>query len=490
MNGAALVGFEALAPAFTTGWLVACTLAVAAAAASLWWVRRRLAPPRPAAADEIGRLRDDTPGVVNMLTNDATVTAAGLRATMIDLAARGWLRILPPDDDDELARVRPAAKAHHGDSLRPHERLVLQHVLARFTTDRAIPARYLAVDVRGAWWRRFTALVAAEARAVGLVTRRVRPLDLALPGAFALLAMWCWFAGVRNGEDIAVIDSVERRVAAVALLIASVVLIVQMGAALLRPRYTLTNEGVAVTSGWLAVRRQLDREGFAELAPSAIELGDRRLAYATAMCVAEGAAVELPLAREDHYRAWSTVGGQARLVRVRYPWRVGFGMSAVSAMVAGVLSFVLGLRLHAWSDQVARGEAFDWIYEQFPAQSWLIEDVATAVTILALAPVVLGLWLMVAGAIDVFASAERTGVVVRARRPVEVSPLPRRLRRMLDRDRYRVLVAVDDGTSDTVTAWRATERTAVPQGARATVKASVVLGRIRAATPVGHRLVD
>jgi hypothetical protein len=69
-----------------------------------------------------------------------------------------------------------------------------------------------------------------------------------------------------------------------------------------------------------------------------------------------------------------------------------------------------------------------------------------------------------------------------------VSTLPRWLRRRLDRDRYRVFLAVDDGTSDTIVAWRATERTAVPQGARATVKASMVLGRVRSANPVGHRL--
>jgi hypothetical protein len=66
--------------------------------------------------------------------------------------------------------------------------------------------------------------------------------------------------------------------------------------------------------------------------------------------------------------------------------------------------------------------------------------------------------------------------------------LPRRIRRWLDRDRYRVYLAVDDGSTDTIMAWRASERTAVPQGARATVKASAVLGRVRSATPVGHRL--
>ena len=488
MNGLALVGVDVLAPAFATSWLVLSLLFAAAGWATFEWNRRRVAPPRPPAADAVARLPNDTPGVVNMLTNDATVTAAGLRATMIDLAARGWLRILPPDDDDELARVRPSAQAHQGDALRPHERLVLQHVIARFTTDRAIPARYLAVDVRGSWWRRFASLVAAEARSAGLVTRRWRPTDLIVPGVLAGLSLLCWLRGSRNGTDVAVIDSIERRIVTVLALVALVALIVRLVLVLARPSYTLTNEGVATAQRWLAVRRRLDQAGFAELAPSSQEVGDRRLAYATSMCVAEGAAVELPLAREDHYRAWSTVGGRARLVRVRYPSRIGFGLAPVTAMGVGLVVLLLGLRLRSWSDQVARGEAFDWIYEQVPEQDWLIVDVATAVTILAVAPIVIGIWLMIAGALDVFLTSERTGVVLRARRPVEVSPLPRRVRRLLDRDRYRVFMAVDDGHSDSVTAWRATERTAVPQGARATVRASLVLGRVRRSTPVGHRL--
>jgi hypothetical protein len=292
----------------------------------------------------------------------------------------------------------------------------------------------------------------------------------------------------RNGTDVAVIDSVERRIVTVLVLVAIAVLVVRLVLVLTRPTYTLTNEGVATAQRWLAVRRRLDQAGFGELAPSAQEIGDRRLAYATAMCVAEGAAVELPLAREDHFRAWSTVGGHARLVRVRYPWRIGFGLAPVTAMGIGVVVMLLGIRLRNWSDEVARGETFDWIYEQLPEQDWLIADVATAVTILSVVPIVIGIWLAIAGALDVFLTSERTGVVLRARRPVEVSPLPRRVRRLLDRDRYRVFMAVDDGHGDTVMAWRATERTAVPQGARATVKASLVLGRVRQSAPVGHRL--
>lgn len=488
MTGAEVVGLDAFAPAFPMGWLLLGAVCAIGAFATLAWQRRRLAPPRPDPSATVERLRDDTPAVVNMLANDATVTAAALRATVIDLAARGWLRVLPPDHDDELARVRPAAQAYDGDSLRPHERLVLQHVMARFTADRAIPARYLAVDIRGSWWRRFSGLVATEARDTSLIARRWRPADLVAPIAFAVLATVCWFMGVRTGTDIAVIDSVERRIGAWVLLTALVVLAVRIGRFLVAPLYTHTNEGVAATQRWLAVRQRLDQAGFGDLAPSAQDIGDRRLAYATAMCVAEGAAVELPLAREDHFRAWSSVGGHARLVRVTYPSRLGFGVAPYVAIAAGVVLFVAGLRLRTWSDDVARGQGFDWLYEQLSEQAWLIADAATALAILSFVPILIGLWFVIAGIVDLMSTVERTGVVLRARRPVEVSGLPRRLRRLLDRDRYRVYVAIDDGTTDTINAWRATERTAVPQGARATVKASRVLGRVRSATPVGHRL--
>jgi len=146
--------------------------------------------------------------------------------------------------------------------------------------------------------------------------------------------------------------------------------------------------------------------------------------------------------------------------------------------------------LRSWSSDVARGDAFDWVYEQFPAQDWMIADVATAITFLSFIPILVGLWMALAGAFDGFNSVERTGAVIRTRRPAEVSPLPRRLRRMLERDQYRVYLAVDDGSSDTIVAWKTGERHAVPQGARATVVASPMLGHIRRTSPVGHVIVE
>jgi len=488
----AMVGLGVLAPSFSVVWLWLGALCAAGSWLTFRRAHDRLMPPRPHAAERSGALRSDTPAVVNLLSNDATVTAAGFRATMIDLAARGWLRILPPEDDlEELARVRPAATAYQGDALRPHERLVLQHVMARFTTDRAVPARYLAVDIRGAWWKRFTSLVVDDAVQAGLVRRRWAVKDLLVPAIFWATAALCWIlARSTADDDVAVIDSVGVRIAGWALAAAIVAGVLRVVQIQLRPPYTHTDSGVAALGRWLAVRDRLAGSGFADLAPSAIETGDRRLAYAAAMCLADGAAVELPLAREDHHRAWSAVGGRARLVRVKYPTRIAYGMAPFMAIGVGLAACFLGLRLRSWASDVARGTAFDWAYEQFPTQDWLIADIATAVAFLSFLPILAGLWMALAGAYDGFNSTERTGAVIRTRRPAEVSPLPRRLQRILDRDRYRVYLAVDDGSSDTVVAWKTGERHAVPQGARATVVATTALGHVQRSSPVGHVLVE
>ena len=110
--GMVALGWDVVSATPSGRGLVIGILLLAIAAIGLWFAERHVAPTRPQPADHPGELRRESPAVVNMLTNDATLTASGFRATLIDLAARGWLRLLPPaDDDDDLGRVRPAATA-------------------------------------------------------------------------------------------------------------------------------------------------------------------------------------------------------------------------------------------------------------------------------------------------------------------------------------------------------------------------------------------
>lgn len=485
------LGWDLFAPAPGGAMLGIAVVLTAAGYLALWFAERVAAPPRPEAIGTSSALRRDTPAVVNVMTHDGRLTAEGFRATMIDLAARGWLRILPPENDDEVSRVRPAAVAYDGDSLLPHERLVLQHTLARFTTDRAIPARHLAVDIRGQWWRRFRRLVHAEGRRSGVLTHRWTPQLIGGPIAVALLAALAWLSSRDGGEPgVAVVDSIERRYVSVVTLIALVVLVARIVRKLVDGEVTLTESGLAGAGRWLAVRRRLVQAGFGPMAPSSNDLGDRRLGYATAMGVGAGAAVELPLAREDHHLAWSSIGGVPRLVRIRYPWRPGYGTQPAIALAVGIVALFGGLAARRFFSDVARREAGESLYDRFTEQDWLISDVATGLAIVSVIPIVLGIWVAVAGAADTFNSIERTGVVLRTRRPAEVTPIPRAIMRRIERDRYTVYVALDDGRSDVVTAWRATERTAMPQDVDAVVRATPVLGYIRKATPIGHVLPE
>ena len=483
-------GWDVFAAAPSASGLIVSALLLVIGAGVLGYAEHYVAPTRPQPAGTSGALRPESPAIVNMLTNDVTLTASGFRATVIDLAARGWLRLLPPlDDGDDLGRVRPAATAYEGDALLPHERLVLQHVMARFTTDRAIPARFLAVDIKGSWWRRFRSLVIDDAQRAGLVTRRWPGLLLAVPGAIVLLSAFVWW-GSRNGNaETAVIDSVERRLWALAILVGIIALGYRVVRHAIDRPLTHTEAGLVATQQWLSVRQRLIEGDFGQMAASSLEVGDRRLAYASATCLADGAAVEFPLAREDHHHAWSSVGAEPRLVRIKYPIRLGYGLHPVVAFAGGVITTFVGLRLRRFFSDTARGDSLNSLYERFPEQDWLIADVATGLAVLVAIPIVVGVIVAIFGAADVFSTVERTGVVLRARRPAEVAPLPRFIRKRIERDRYSLYVAVDDGTRGTVYAWRTGERSAIPQGANATVRATPVLGYVRRATPVGHILV-
>ena len=135
--------------------------------------------------------------------------------------------------------------------------------------------------------------------------------------------------------------------------------------------------------------------------------------------------------------------------------------------------------------EIARGDRFVGLLDDFPDQTDLIQDVALVVAAILIVPMVWMAWLVIAGSFDLFSTVDRQGVVVRARRPQRVVPFPRLLRPFARRDRFALFIAVDDGRSDRVSAWLSNERTAVPQGARARVRATPVLGYVRRSEPIG-----
>jgi hypothetical protein len=214
----------------------------------------------------------------------------------------------------------------------------------------------------------------------------------------------------------------------------------------------------------------------------------RALGYAAAFGLAERAAAELPVVPEDDRTAWSNAAGAWHVVKVRYPFRPGFGRHPLLVLLGGLAIGIGIVLLQRLLLDIANGYAFaEFIDDNFADQRGIIEDVALGLAAALLLPLLWALWLVIAGAFDLFATIERRGLVVRARRPQRVVPYSWLLGPLARRDRYSLFVAVDDGRSDRVSAWLANERTAVPQGARARVRATPLLGYVRSAEPIGTR---
>ena len=194
----------------------------------------------------------------------------------------------------------------------------------------------------------------------------------------------------------------------------------------------------------------------------------RALGYAAALGLAERAADELPIVPEDDRLAWSNATGEWHVVRVRYPFRPGYGRHPALMLVVGLVVGAGLLWLQQFFLDVARGDALQGIAEDFPDQADLIEDVGLVLAAVAIVPLLWMVWLVIAGAFDLLSTIERQGrrgacPAAAARRaiPPAVAPTrPARPLRPVHRRRRRQAPTVSS-------AWLSNERTAVPQGPRA-----------------------
>jgi hypothetical protein len=452
-----------------------------------WSTRARPEPlgparrPAPLDNDQL-----EPPAIVALLTNGYHVPRTAIAATTLDLAARGWIRLTTVEDElVVVTRGNPSG----GDSLRPFEQLVLNHLAARafndVTSANTLAGSHHRLDRR--WWLRFDRTVAADSQQLGLTNRRYSPLAVA-PGAAAaavgLLA--CWF-GARGGDQIAISDSWKARAVWLAALIVLAALawhtVYRAIGAAQRP----TDLGAARSAAWMGFRQRLrDRipDHASVLAPPAQQTA---LAQACVMGVAEHVLDELPAAPEDHRTAWSEAGGTPHIVRVRYPVRPGYGQHPLKVGGAGIVVFFVVRWIQGFLERVSDGEALESLLERVPGQVDLIKTIADVLAVVCWLPILWGVWAIIAGAIDSIATRERLGAVVRARRPGEVLPplLVSVVKPFAERDRFSTYLAVDDGKRTWVTAWLAGERSAAPQGAQARVRATPLLGYVRSSEPVG-----
>lgn len=443
-------------------------------------------PPRLFASTTSAELGAESPAVASVITNGFIVTPPAAVATLLDLVARGWLRVEPVEHEMVLLTDR---RGRAGDVLTPYEQQVLNHV-HKLTAGVLTGVSGAGIEIAGLrlsrrWWRRFTKAVIVDTRRLKLTKRRWGVLAVGPPLITVGLAAFMWWRAVRTGDPTAVVDSLQSRGVAVAVAIVLLALLRRVLKRLRSRAQRPTELGLERAQHWLAVRAWMESRGFEGASAIAANNASRALAYAAGLGLAERAADELPIVPEDDRLAWSNATGEWHVVRVRYPFRPGYGRHPALMLLVGLVVGAGLVALQRFLLDVAKGEALRSIFEDFPDQADLIERIALVLAAVIIAPLLWMAWLVVAGAFDLFSTIERQGVVVRARRPQRVVPFARLLRPLARRERFALFIAVDDGRSERVSAWLSNERTAVPQGARARVLATPVLGYVRSSEPVG-----
>jgi hypothetical protein len=469
-------------------------------AGSLWWSILLLAvtigllvyagistrPPRLVASVPSAELGVESPAVASLLTNGFVVTPNAAVATLLDLVARGWLRIEQADHEVVVLTDR---RGREGDALKGYEQQVLNHI-HKLTAGTLTGVSGAGIEIAGLrlprrWWRRFTRSVVADARRQHLAKRRWHAAAIGPPAVTCVLAALLWWRAVRSGDEVAVVDSLAARGVGFAVGLAVLVVALRILRLIRSHAQRPTPHGLVRAEHWMCVRAWMEPRGFEGTSAVAANSSSRALAYAAALGLAERAADELPIVPEDDRLAWSNATGEWHVVRVRYPFRPGYGRHPALMLVVGLVVGALLIAVQRYLLELARGERYLSILEDFPDQLDLVQDVALVLAAILVLPLVWMGWLVVAGSFDLFSTIERQGVVVRARRPQRVVPFPRLLRPLARRDRFALFIAVDDGRSDRLSAWLANERTAVPQGARARVKATPILGYVRRSEPIG-----
>ncbi len=448
---------------------------VAGGAAAVWVVLLLLLTARteprdvdagPPTLDLVG---DEPPAVVALIAGDWELSRDAVTATVLDLAARRHVAIewIAPAT---FLRVRDhsAVAGADADALTDYEQQVLAHLrsLSDETSDGMVPAAALTTGPEATatqWWRRFEKAVTADARARGLSRARWAA------GARAALMAWAVVVGVTVGiaatslpRDNTDDDPVGT---AIALGVAAVVVLGLVTGRLRGERDTVA--GRVAAARWLGVRTMLaDDPTFAVQPPAAVAVWGRLMSYGAAMGVTATAAETLPLGTESERHAWSPVGDRWRPVSIRYPDVLppGYGrhplLVAFVGLLAAGLGFVVGPGAIAVARSLLEGAADFAGEDTVPWGVRLVAGLVVGVVVTAATVVAIGgLSMLVTGIAD----------LVRPRRQVEGRVL--RVRERGDDDDRYWHVAVDDGTTDRVRAWRVGTRPAVAQGD--TVRAAV-----------------
>jgi Predicted membrane protein (DUF2207) len=408
--------------AFLTVESPEAVVVILTAATLLWllavgvvYLRRR--PNEPPVGPETLDLPPEPPAVANLLVHDFRVTRDAVPATLLDLAARGFVELEERGPGSYVCRLQQAPDG----PVEPYERRVLE-LLRRRAHDGIVPAGALTTGPSAEsskWWKEFRSEVIADAQSRGLSqdildgrTFKRLSSSLLVPTGLAALT-WSFRVGLG----------------------AWVVGAFLLGAVRARHPQRDTPVGLAAASKWLGVRKRLaEDEAFQAQPPIAVALWERYLSYGAAFGVAPGAVRPIPMGAESDYRAWSSYGGRWRPVRIRYPDTLppGWGKHPALALFQGLVAAAVAVFVLA---VVARP-----VLDALPDSGALELLVGAALIVL---PAVVGVFAAVAvlrALADLVSSRDVTGQILR-------------LRIRGSGDDKRHYVAVDDGASPTIRAW-------------------------------------
>jgi predicted membrane protein DUF2207 len=415
-------------------------LALAAVSLGLWFLlyagaRLLTRPARPAPSPATMELGPEPPAVVSLLVNRWALTEDAAESTLLDLAARKFFELRQPGGDPLQTTVHVPASEPDASVLRPYERQVLDRVRG-LAVRGVVPLSGLTFRDAGqaqAWNKRLRAAVIADARGAGLSRRRFGPaVTTLLLVAAVLAAAGVGLAALHYGLWDP--DGTDDNPGLGAGLITFGLLSVLAGRS---PGERDTPAGRAVAARWLGVRDWLrGHEQFADLPPASVAVWDRYLGYGAAVGATHLASAVLDLDMGDRRLVWSSHGGTWHRIRVRYPrfWpRYGrtlpiLVLRAVAYAAAGGFLF----RIFGWPDPGSR----------------IIDRVGAGLSVASLALLLVGVYVLVRGLLDLATERTITGEVLwqevwRSTNGTENNPSRPWLH----------YFAIDDGTDDRTTAW-------------------------------------
>lgn len=393
-------------------------------------------------------LPPESPALVSLLCDDFELGTEEVPATVLDLAARRILTLEEVQPGKTVCRVREPDAV----GLTAYEQRVLRAIRSK-AIDGVVPAEALTTgpeEVSRRWQRGFDDEVIAEAHARGLTYDRwPGGIAFAVGLGAAVVVGLLYLAGSVGGETDR--DQAATAIAAGGVAIASSLAISIVAARLTGSRAQLpTPDGRAAATRCLGLQRHLhENEHLDTVAPAAVMIWGRHLAYAAALGAARGCTDGLPMGTEDDRHAWSTFGGRWRKVRVRYPRALppGWGKHPAFALVlamlwggvaAAVLYGLLALaRARPTPDPTFTQDQLDWI-----GRGALIACIPFLV--------VTGwaLWVLARAVPDLWRRREITGDVVRARQRRQIFGSSN------ENPKYWYYVALDDGTDSRIRALR------------------------------------